>query len=93
MQVVLAEISNWIDGRFTDNAIFKVSFPDKKTILATPKAPGLAALISGIELKIAEQPGLLEAITIFEGPGSETRLTFTNRILNQEIPASRFTDR
>ena len=48
MQVVLAEISNWLDGRFTDNAMFTVSFPKKQTVLLTPKEQGLAALISSI---------------------------------------------
>jgi outer membrane lipoprotein-sorting protein len=93
MQVVLAEITNWLDGRFTDNAMFTVSFPDKKTIQLTPKDKGIAALISTIELKLGDQAGLLDAVTIFEGPDSSTRLIFTNRVLNQEIPASLFTDR
>ena len=93
MQVVLAEISNWLDGRFTDNAMFHVSFPDKQTILLTPKEQGLACLISSIELKLADQAGLLDAVTIFEGPTSSTRLTFRHRIINQEMPASLFTDR
>lgn len=91
MQVVLAEISNWLDGRFTDNAMFTVSFPEKKTILLTPKDQGLAALISRIELKLADQAGLLDQVIIFEGPGSFTSLTFNNRTLNQEIPATLFT--
>ena len=91
MQVVLAEISNWLDGRFTDNAMFTVSFPKKQTILLTPKEQGFAALISSIELKLGEQAGLLDKVIIFEGPGAFTSLTFSNRILNQEIPAAVFT--
>jgi outer membrane lipoprotein-sorting protein len=90
MQVVLSEIGGWLDGHFTDNAMFTVSFPDKKTVLLTPKEKGLAALISSIELKLADQAGLLDAVTIFEGPDSSTRLTFSNRALNQEFPASLF---
>ncbi|MFA6499044.1 MAG: outer membrane lipoprotein carrier protein LolA [Desulfurivibrionaceae bacterium] len=93
MQVVLSEISNWVDGRFTDNKMFKVSFPKKQTVLLTPKEQGLAALISSIELKLANQNGLLDEVTIFEGPDSFTRLTFTNRVLNREIPAALFTER
>ena len=93
MQVVLAEISNWLGGRVADNDLFRVTFPDKRTILLTPKEPGLAALISSIELKLADQPGLLDEVTIFEGADSTTRLTFSNRILNQEIPPSLFIDR
>ena len=93
MQVVLAEISNWLDGRFTENKMFAVSFSQKQTILLTPKDQGMAAMISGIELKLADQKGLLDEVTIFEGPGSLTRLTFKNRRLNQELPASLFTGR
>lgn len=93
MQVVISEISNWLDGRFTDNAMFAVSFPKKHLVLLTPKDAGLAALISRIELKLADQPGLLDEVTIFEGPGSFTRLTFSNRVLNRDIPPSRFTKR
>ena len=91
MQVVLAEISNWLDGRFTDNAMFTVSFPQKQTILLTPKEPGLAALISSIELKLGDQAWLLDKVIIFEGPDAFTSLTFSNRIINQDIPVSVFT--
>jgi len=93
MQVVLAEISNWLDGRFTDNAMFTVSFPEKQTILLTPKEQGLAALISSIELKLGDQAGLLDKVIIFEGPGSCTSLAFSNRIINQEIPTAVFTEK
>lgn len=93
MQVVLSEISNWLDGRFTDNAMFTVSFPKKQTILLTPKEQGFAALISSIELKLGDQAGLLDKVIIFEGPGAFTSLTFSNRMLNQEIPAAVFTQR
>ena len=93
MQVVLAEISNWLDGRFTDNAMFTVSFPKKQTILLTPKEQGFAALISSIELKLGEQVGLLDKVIIFEGPDASTSLTFSNRIINKEIPAAVFTQR
>lgn len=93
MQVVLTEISNWLDGRFTSNEMFQVSFPDKQTILLTPKEQGFAALISSIQLKLADQQGLLDEVTIFEGPESYTRLTFSNRILNEEMPVALFLDR
>ncbi|MHB8988495.1 MAG: LolA family protein [Desulfobulbia bacterium] len=93
MQVVLAEISNWLDGRFTDNAMFTVSFPKKQTILLTPKEQGIAALISSIELKLGDQAGLLDKVIIFEGPGASTSLTFSNRIINKEIPAAVFIQR
>lgn len=93
MQVVLGQISNWLDGRFTDNDIFTVSFPDERTVLLTPKSQSFAGLISRIELRLAEQKGLLDAVTIYEGSDSYTRMTFQNRLLNKELPDSLFTTR
>lgn len=90
MQVVLSEISNWLDGRFTENSMFSVTFPDQQTVILTPKNQGFAALISSIELKLGRQAGLLDQVTIYEGTDSSTLLAFSNRTLNQEIPASRF---
>ncbi len=91
MQVVLTEISNWLDGRFTDNAMFSVSFPDKQTVLLTPKNQAMAGLINSITLKLAEQKGLLDSVIISEGPDSFTTMRFSNRVLNQKIPATAFT--
>lgn len=90
MQVILTEIGNWLDGRFSENAMFTVSFPGKNTVLLVPKDPSLAYLISRIELKLADQRGLLDSVTIMEGPESYTTMTFSNRVLNQDIPASAF---
>jgi outer membrane lipoprotein-sorting protein len=93
MQVVLGEISNWLDGRFSDNDMFSVSFPDKSTVLLTPKEQALAGMISKIELKLADRKGLLDEVIIFEGPESYTRMIFKNGILNKEIPVSVFTEK
>lgn len=93
MQVVLGEISNWLDGRFSDNDMFSVSIPDKRSVLLTPKEQVLAGMISKIELKLADQKGLLDEVIIFEGPESYTKMIFRNRTLNKEIPASVFTEK
>jgi len=90
MQVVLTEISNWLDGRFRDNDMFKVSFPDQDTVLLLPQDAMMANLISKIELKLADQRGLLDSVTIFEGPDAYTQMAFSERTLNKEIPASVF---
>jgi len=90
MQVVLADIGNWLDGRFADNDMFKVSFPTEKTVLLTPKQQTLAGFISKIELQLADRQGLLDRVTIFEGPDAYTTMTFSNRVLNQEIADSVF---
>lgn len=91
MQVVLGQISSWLDGRFTDSEMFRVSFADDRTVLLTPKQQAFAGVISNIELKLADRKGLLDAVIIYEGPESYTRMTFSNRVLNTEIPAAVFT--
>ena len=91
MQVVLPEISKWLDGRFSDNTMFRVARPSEKTILLTPRNKELAGIISSIELTLADQQGNLDGITIFEGPDSYTKMSFSHRILNREIPDTVFT--
>lgn len=91
MQVILGQISSWLDGRFTDNDMFLVSFADDRTVLLIPKQQALSGVISSIELHLAERKGLLDAVTIYEGPESYTRMTFHNRVLNKELPAAVFT--
>ncbi len=93
MQVVLTEISSWLDGRFTENELFSVSFPDSSTVLLVPKDQAFAHLIEKIELKLADQQGLLDRVTIIEGPDATTVMSFSNRVLNQDIPATSFTQR
>lgn len=90
MQVVLSEISAWLSGRFTDNAMFSVSEPAAGRVVLTPKEEGMRALISSIELLFADRRGVLRQVTIFEGPDSRTRLTFSNQVLNRTLPDSLF---
>jgi outer membrane lipoprotein-sorting protein len=71
--------------------MFRVTRPTEQSILLTPKSEELAGVISSIELTLADQQGNLDGITIFEGPDSSTKMSFSNRILNREIPDSVFT--
>lgn len=91
MQVVLTEISNWLEGNFTENTLFNVLRPSVKTVRLTPKNKELAGLISSIELTLADQQGNLDEIIIYEGADSYTRMRFGNRVLNEEVPVSVFT--
>ncbi|TKB10828.1 outer membrane lipoprotein carrier protein LolA [Desulforhopalus sp. IMCC35007] len=93
MQVVLGQISSWLDGRFTDNDIFRVSEVDEHTVLLTPKDQALAGLISKIELKLADHKGILDGVIIYEGPESYTSMIFQNPVLNQDISAAVFTEK
>ena len=91
MQIVLQDIGSWLDGRFTDNPLFNVTRTADRTVVLTPKEPGLQSIISRIELQLGQEEGVMETVTIFEGPDAFTRLTFTRAVLNREISASTFT--
>jgi len=91
MQLMLGEISNWIEGRFSDNEMFTASFPDAQTIILTPRNQAVGGLISKIELTLGKQKGVLDTVTIFEGPDSYTLMTFTHAVINGDIPTALFT--
>ncbi len=86
MQVVMTEISGWLNGHITDNATFRVKRKGK-TLILTPKKQGMRAVISAIELRLGDRAGLLQSVTIIEDPGrkSFTRLVFSHALLNHPI--------
>lgn len=90
MQVVLQDIGSWLDGRFADNPLFQVARTGERTVVLTPKEPGLQAVISRIELQLGTEAGVMERVTIFEGADNSTQLRFTHTVLNREIPAGTF---
>ncbi len=92
MQVVMTEISGWLDGKISDNETFSVNHKGK-IITLTPKKQGMRAIISAIELHRADQAGLLQSVTIFEDPEKKsfTRMIFSHAVINQPIAAHLFT--
>ncbi len=84
MQMVLADIGNWLAGRFTDNDVFTVSRLGN-TVRLVPKQEGMRAVISAIILELGSRPGLLDSVTIQEGGGGITRLVFSHARLNTPI--------
>ncbi len=86
MQVVMTEISGWLNGHITDNATFSVKRKGK-TIILTPKNQGMGAIISAMELRLGDRAGLLQSVTIVEDPEGKsfTRMVFSHALLNQPI--------
>ncbi len=91
MAIVIQEITGWLDGLITDTATFQVQAEQEGLIILTPKEAALAKIISRIELRLADQSGLMESVTLYEGPESLTRLIFSEAVLNDKIPAVTFT--
>jgi len=90
MQMVLAQLSDWLDGRFSDNEMFRVVSADEAHVVLEPHQPGLARLIPSIEIVFGKQRGLIDAIKLHEGPEAATTITFSDRILNEEIAETVF---
>jgi outer membrane lipoprotein-sorting protein len=93
MRIILSEITGWLDGDITDTPTFRVQSRDDGFIILTPRDATLAKIISRIELKLLDQSGLMESVTIYEGPGSLTRMMFSATVLNEKgrkIPQESF---
>ncbi|HID02845.1 MAG TPA: outer membrane lipoprotein carrier protein LolA [Desulfobacterales bacterium] len=90
MQIVLQEITGWLDGEITDTATFQVKSKEGETIILVPKNEALTKIISRIVLKLFGTSGLMESVTLYEGPDSLTRMVFSEGLLNKKIPAVRF---
>jgi len=92
MQIVLQDIGNWLDGRFTDNPQFAVERPDTHRVVLRPKSEGMRSVIERIELLMGKEVGVVEEVAIYEGAETSTHLYFHHIQLNQEIPEKRFVE-
>lgn len=91
MQIVLQDIGSWLAGRFSDNPLFTVHRQDQQTLELRPRDPGMESMIQRIELRLGAQKGVVEQVTIVEGDEDFTVITFSQVVLNDEIPTNRFT--
>jgi len=90
VQMVLHEITQWLKGRFNENPLFSTHLEPGAKIVLRPKGKNLAGMIQRIELKLAERPGIIKSVTIYEGEDSYTRIEFKNVILNPTLPDTLF---
>lgn len=92
MQIVLQEITGWLDGEITDTTTFQVKSKEGDTIILIPANEALSKIISRIELKLLGTSGLMNSVTLYEGPDSFTRMVFSDGLLNKKIPVVRFVE-
>jgi outer membrane lipoprotein-sorting protein len=90
MDFILQEISSWLNGRFEDNPLFDAAIGKDKTVILTPKDKSMDQFIRRIELVMADQPGVMKQVTIFEGEDAFTRFTFVDPHINDKISPSAF---
>lgn len=90
MQVVMAEISQWLAGRFDANPMFDATLEPGRRIRMTPKEEAMRQVIRRIELNLADQPGVMQSVVIYESEEAFTRMTFSNTVLNTKIDEAIF---
>jgi outer membrane lipoprotein-sorting protein len=90
-RMVLAEISQWFQGRFEESKAFSHLYsPGPLTrILLTPRE-GINKFIQGIEIILAAKPGVIDRIEIAESGGARIAIEFRNVEINARLPSGIF---
>ncbi len=90
MQMMLKEITRWIEGRFDENRAFQAQLAPDRMIVLRPKEKNTARMIQQIEIRLSDRPSVIKSVTIYEGENSFTRLEFKKVILNPPLKEALF---
>ena len=90
MQVVVQEITQWLNGRFDDNPAFAARLEPGRKIVMTPRDESFARLIRRIEIYLSDRPAVIKSVIIYESEDSFTKLDFKDVILNQKLDDALF---
>jgi outer membrane lipoprotein-sorting protein len=90
MQVVVQEITRWLNGRFDDNPAFTARLEPGRKIVMAPREESFARFIQRIEVILSDRPAVIKSVKIFESEDSFTKLDFKDVILNQKLDDTLF---
>jgi outer membrane lipoprotein-sorting protein len=90
MDFMLQEIAKWLNGHFDDNPLFDVSLKSGGKIIMTPKQEGMHQFIQRIEMTMADQPGVIREVVIYESADTFTRFVFSHPRINVPIAPAEF---
>ena len=85
MQVVVQEITQWLNGRFDENPAFAARLEPGRKIVMVPRDESFAKLIRRIEILLSDRPAVIKSVIIYENEDSFTKLDFKDVILNQKL--------
>jgi outer membrane lipoprotein-sorting protein len=90
-RIVLAEMSQWLQGRFDESRVFSHSYSPGPPgrIFLTP-GEGINKFVLGIEIVLCARPGVIDRVEITEPGGSSTRIVFRNVEINATLPSKLF---
>jgi outer membrane lipoprotein carrier protein len=90
MSFVMQEISRWMNGRFDENPDFEARLEPGGRIVLSPRKEALSKVIQKIVLQLADTPGVIESVTVYEDDRNFTRLHFTDVAVNQPVDPALF---
>jgi outer membrane lipoprotein-sorting protein len=90
-RMVLAEMSQWFQGRFDESRVFSHSYsPGPPARIFLTPGEGINKFILGIEIVLADRPGVIDRVEITEPGGSATRIAFRNVEINASLDSKVF---
>jgi outer membrane lipoprotein-sorting protein len=90
-RMVLAEISQWFQGRFDESKAFKHTYspgPPARIILVPVE--GVNRFIQRIEIVLSARPGVIDRVEMEEPGGSRTLIQFRNVDINSTFSSEVF---
>jgi outer membrane lipoprotein-sorting protein len=90
-RMVLAEISQWFQGRFDESKAFRHLYspgPPARVILVPRE--GINRFIHRIEIVLSVRPGVIDRVEIEEPGGSRTSIEFKNVEINSSLSSEVF---
>jgi outer membrane lipoprotein carrier protein len=94
MNIVMNEITGWINGRFVQNPSFTAAIHEgtNTMITLTPVEHGMAGFIEKIEIVLSREAATVKSVKIIEDANSFTQINFKNVEINKAINPSVFQD-
>jgi outer membrane lipoprotein-sorting protein len=90
-RMVLAEISQWFQGRFDESKAFKhVYSPGPHARIMMVPEEGINRFIQRIEIVLSAKPGVIDRVEIEEPGGSRTSIEFRNVEINSSFSSGVF---
>ena len=90
-RMVLAEISQWFQGRFDESKAFKQLYsPGPPARVTMVPGEGIDRFIQRIEIVLSAKPGVIDRVEIEEPGGSRTSIEFRNVEINSSFSSEVF---
>jgi outer membrane lipoprotein-sorting protein len=90
-RMVLAEISQWFQGRFDESTAFKHLYsPGPPARVTMVPGEGINRFIQRIEIVLSVKPGVIDRVEIEEPGGSRTSIEFRNVEINSSFSSEVF---